>query len=244
MTSDACRPAESPVSAARGAFIPQKRDSRGGSLTVDGGPVSVSHLAARIADLRPRQARVLLGLAGPPGAGKSTLAGQLVEALPAGTAIVVPLDGFHLGQAVIAGTPLAERKGAIDTFDVDGYVALLARLRADDGSTVYAPAYTRVLEEPIAAAIAVPATARVVVTEGNYLLADEPRWSRVRELLDEVWYLDTDDDLRLFQLVSRHEEAGKEPDDARRWAYGSDEANAALVRSTRDAADLVISRTT
>ena len=244
MTSDACRPAESPVSAARGAFIPQKRDSHAGALTVEGRPVSPVELAARVAALGAPGSRVLLGLVGAPGAGKSTLGGELVRELPTGSAVVVPLDGFHLGQAVIAGTPLEHRKGAIDTFDVDGYVALLARLRADDGSTVYAPAYTRVLEEPIAASIAVPSAVRVVVTDGNYLLAADPAWRRVRDLLDEVWYLDTDDDLRLFQLVSRHEEAGKEPDDARRWAYGSDEANATLVRSTRDAADLVISRTT
>lgn len=220
----------------------QKRDFHGGWLTVDGLLMSVDVLARRLVGRRGTAGRVLVGLAGPPGAGKSTLAGQLVDSLPGGTAVVVPLDGFHLGQAVLAGTPLADRKGAIDTFDVDGYVTLLARLRADDGSTVYAPAYTRVVEEPVAASIAVPPAVRVVVTEGNYLLAADRRWRRARQLLDEVWYLDTDDDMRLSQLVARHESAGKSPKDARRWAYGSDAVNAALVRSTLESADLVIRR--
>lgn len=203
--------------------------------------MSVDDLADRVRPLAGPERRVLLGITGPPGTGKSRLAAGLAASLD--LAVVVPLDGFHLGQAVIAGTPLAQRKGAIDTFDVDGYVALLGRLRADDGTTVYAPAYTRELEEPIAASIVVPPAVRVVVTEGNYLLADEPAWRRVRELLDAVWYLDADDELRLPQLVARHERAGKSASDARRWAYGSDEVNAGLVRSTRDAADLVISRT-
>lgn len=235
-------PDESPVSAAGGPADVQQRDFHRSWFAVDGRSVSVADLAARVTAGRRPGARVLLGLTGPPGVGKSTLAGLLVERLPA--AVVVPLDGFHLGQAVLTGTSLAQRKGAIDTFDVDGYVALLARLRADDGSTVYAPTYTRVLEEPIAASIAVQPQVRVVVTEGNYLLADEPAWRPVRELLDEVWYVDTDDDVRREQLAARHEAAGKSAADAHRWAYGSDEVNAALVRSTREAADLVVARTT
>ncbi|MFB7587612.1 nucleoside/nucleotide kinase family protein [Streptomyces sp. NPDC056169] len=187
----------------------------------------------------PRHRRIL-GLAGAPGAGKSTLAARLVARLD-GLAVLVPMDGFHLAQAELERLGRAGRKGAPDTFDAAGYTALLARLRAPEpGATVYAPAFDRSLEEPIAGAIPVPPHVPLVVTEGNYLLLDEGPWSAVLPLLDEVWYLDLDDRRRVPRLVERHVRFGKDRAWAERWVHDSDEANARLVASSRDRADLVV----
>ncbi|MFI8966829.1 nucleoside/nucleotide kinase family protein [Streptomyces sp. NPDC053493] len=184
--------------------------------------------------------RRLLGIAGPPGAGKSTLAERLAARLD-GRAVLVPMDGFHLAQAELERLGRAGRKGAPDTFDAAGYTALLGRLRAaEPGTTVYAPAFDRALEEPVAGAIPVPPDVPLVITEGNYLLHDEGPWAAVRPLLDEVWYVDLDDRRRVPRLVARHIRFGKEPDHAARWVADSDEANARLVARGRDRADLVV----
>jgi pantothenate kinase len=196
-------------------------------------------LAARaraLADAGPRQ---LLGIAGAPGAGKSTLAERVVaEVGPA--ARLVPMDGFHLARAELARLGREGRKGAPDTFDANGFVSLLRRLRRLEPTSVWAPAFRRDLEEPVAGAIEVPPEVRLVVTEGNYLLlADEP-WEEVRALVHEVWFVDLDAELRLRRLTARHEAYGKSPEQARAWATGSDEVNAALVAGTAGRADLVV----
>nr|WP_306919660.1 MULTISPECIES: nucleoside/nucleotide kinase family protein [unclassified Arthrobacter] len=202
-----------------------------------------AELQQAVADLRLRLAdgnRTLLGIVGAPGSGKSTLAAYLSELFGPGSAVVVPMDGFHLGNAVIDGTALKARKGAIDTFDVGGYVSLLQRLARRDEAVVYAPDFRRSIEEPVAASIAIPAGVPLVITEGNYLLADEPQWWQVRAQLDEVWFLDAPKDLRLSRLVDRHVLFGKDRDAAQSWAHGSDEANARLIEATRHLADRII----
>ncbi|UQS29520.1 nucleoside/nucleotide kinase family protein [Streptomyces fradiae] len=197
-------------------------------------------LTARARRLAVPGARRLLGLAGPPGAGKSTLAARLVEGLD-GLAVLVPMDGFHLAGAELDRLGRAERKGAPDTFDAAGYRALLARLRAaEPGVTVYAPAFDRALEEPVAGSVPVPPDVPLVVTEGNYLLHDDPAWAPVRPLLDEVWYVEADDALRVGRLVDRHVRYGRDRAAAERWVRESDEANARLVASGRARADLVV----
>lgn len=188
----------------------------------------------------PDDRRFMLGIAGAPGSGKSTLADFVAERLGS-TCVIVPMDGFHLAQAVIDGTPLRERRGAIDTFDVGGYLSLLRRLRARDEAVVYAPAYRRGLEEPIAAAIAVPITARVIVTEGSYLLAHDQPWVRLRSLLDETWFVETPRQTRITRLVDRHIEFGMRRDEALAWANGPDEVNARFVETTQDSADRCLS---
>jgi pantothenate kinase len=133
-----------------------------------------------------------------------------------------------------------DRKGAPDTFDAAGYVALLRRLREPGPGAVYAPVFDRHLEEAIAGAIRVEPTVPLVITEGNYLLLDTGGWADVRPLLDEAWYVDVDDDVRVERLIGRHVEHGKQPAYARDWVLRSDEANARLVTATRHRADLVV----
>ncbi len=183
--------------------------------------------------------RVVLGICGAPGSGKSTIAGQLGLRYGA-DAVVVPMDGFHLHDDELARLDLSERKGAPETFDVGGYLALLRRLRVEAADTVYAPAFDRSRELSVAAAVAVRPEHRLVVTEGNYLLYDAPGWSEVSTLLDEVWFVEADETTRLERLVERHERNGKPRDLAERWATVSDQANADLVAATRDRADLVV----
>lgn len=196
-----------------------------------------------VADLRLRLAdgnRMLLGIVGAPGSGKSTFSACLQKHLGAGSTVVVPMDGFHLSNAILDGTPLRERKGAIDTFDVGGYLSLLQRLALRDEHVVYAPDFRRTIDEPVAASIEVPAAVPLVITEGNYLLAELPPWQQVRAQLDEVWFLDTPRHLRFSRLVDRHILFGKDRPAARAWAAGSDETNAQLIEATRHAADRII----
>ncbi|WP_105972441.1 nucleoside/nucleotide kinase family protein [Streptomyces geranii] len=184
--------------------------------------------------------RAVLGIAGSPGAGKTTLAERLVRALNGdGTpwAAHVPMDGFHLADVELNRLGLRDRKGAPETFDAAGYAALLLRLRDDSaGDIVYAPGFERVLEQPLAGAIPVLPTARLIVTEGNYLLL----WPRVRAQLDEVWFCELDEAQRVRRLVARHEEFGKDHDTAVAWVLGTDQHNADLVAATRDRADLTV----
>lgn len=189
----------------------------------------------------------VLGLTGSPGVGKSTWAAALVEAWGGSSggsrsAVLVPMDGFHLADVELRRRGLLERKGAPETFDAEGYAALLGRVRRRE-PLVMAPAFERDLEQPLAGALAVPGTADQVVTEGNYLLLDEPRWRTVREQLDTVWHLHVADDLRRERLVARHVEFGKTPDEARAWVARVDDANAALVEAAAERADLVVDLT-
>ena len=186
--------------------------------------------------------RRILGLTGAPGAGKSTLAEVLVEALGE-AAVLVGMDGFHLANRELVRLGRRERKGAPDTFDSDGYAALLERLRdakPPDGETIYAPYFDRALEESIGSAVPVPPQASLIVTEGNYLLLDGGGWARARAAIDAVWFLDVPDELRQTRLLNRHTQFGKAPDEAERWMAAVDEPNAELIAAGRVRADLIV----
>ena len=195
---------------------------------------------ARIEALMAGGRRRLLGLVGAPGSGKSTLAEALLQALP-GRAQVVPMDGFHLANVELRRLGRADRKGAPDTFDSAGYVALLQRLRAQrEDEIVYAPEFRREIEEPIAGAIAVLPETRLIITEGNYLLLDEGPWAAAAHLLDEVWYVDVDHALRHERLVRRHEQFGRSNAEALAWVAQTDEPNARRIAATRGRAQHVV----
>lgn len=197
-----------------------------------------NELLARARELVDRPGRAMLGIAGAPASGKSTLAERLVAALGDG-AVLVPMDGFHLDDAVLRRHGSWERKGAIDTFDDAGYAELLHRLREGSG-TVYAPRFDRGLEASIGGAIEVWPDVPLVVTEGNYLLADAGAWPRARAALDEVWFLRIDPALRRERLIARHMRFGRSPEEARARADGTDETNARLIDATVIRADRIV----
>lgn len=189
-------------------------------------------LIARLTTLASGPRR-LLGVVGPPGSGKSTLAALMVQCL--GTkAQAVPMDGFHLAQVELERLGRTARKGAPDTFDAAGYAALLRRLRHQSvHETVYAPDFRREIEEPVAGALPVFAQTPLVVTEGNYLLLDDdPAWAPVADLLDEVWYLRVDADLRLERLAARHMQFGRTREQALDWIAQTDEPNARRIEAS------------
>lgn len=182
--------------------------------------------------------RRILGLVGAPGAGKSTLAQAILDSFP-GKVVNVPMDGFHLANVELARLGRASRKGAEDTFDSAGYVSLLRRLRDQkDSETIYAPTFRREIEEPIAGAIAVTTDIPLVITEGNYLLLEHGHWKEARPLLDEVWYVNVDSDLRRHRLVTRHISFGRNKAEAQKWVEQTDEVNATLVDQTKNRADV------
>ncbi len=198
----------------------------------------IGTLVERARTLAAAGERRILGIAGPPGGGKSTVARAVVAELGE-RARLVPMDGFHLAQSELVRLGRRDRMGAPDTFDAAGYAALLMRLRGDE-PVVYAPEFRREIEEPIAGAIAIPRSVPLVVTEGNYLLLQDGGWGSVRALLDEAWYVETDEELRVQRLIQRHIQFGKTPEYARAWVLRSDEHNAALVAATAATADVLV----
>lgn len=229
---------------------------------VSASPCDVTALAARLREHRragrprrpPEEAGgaanrggepTMIGVAGAPGAGKSLLTALLAQALREDglTVAVVPMDGFHLSRRACDALARRERRGAPDTFDADGFVALLRRVRdlRPDGRTVWAPCFDRNVHDPVAGDIPVHPGIEVVLVEGNYLLLEESPWGEISGVLDEIWYLAPDDDTaRLERLIARHVTFGRTPEAARAHAEGSDEANARRIAGTAGRADLLV----
>ena len=210
-------------------------------------PVEVEDLLPRLADLVARVAprRAVLGIAGPPGSGKTTLVTRLLAAVTAydglsGCVAHVPMDGFHRTNAELERLGRRDRKGAPDTFDTAAYAGVLAAVRAEPRAVVTAPSFDHGVGEPVPDSLVVPLSADLVVSEGNYLLLDDADWTAVPPLLDEVWWCALDGDVRVERLVARHVETGRELGDATEWVLRSDEANARTVDGGADLADVVL----
>jgi len=214
-----------------------------GTSTAHTLPAVPEKYLARLRALLETGKRVIIGLVGAPGSGKSTVALALRDAFPTQSQIV-PMDGYHLANAELARLGRASRKGAPDTFDSAGYASLLRRLRdQEEDEIIYAPEFHRNIEEAIAGSIPVFPETKLIITEGNYLLLDDGHWSKVAQLLDEVWYVDVDDELRIERLSRRHEQFGRTPEAAAAWVMNTDEPNARLIAADKARADLIFSWT-
>jgi pantothenate kinase len=188
--------------------------------------------------------RAILGIAGCPGSGKSTLVDALLAGIHAvmgdGWVAHIPMDGFHLADAQLDRIGVRGRKGAPETFDAAGYAHLLERVKREADDVVYVPGFDRTLEQPLAAALVVLPSVRLVVTEGNYLLLDEPHWERARRVIDAVWFVASEESARVERLVARHVQFGKTPPEARAWVATTDQRNSELVAGTAGRADRII----
>jgi pantothenate kinase len=188
--------------------------------------------------------RFVLGIAGPPGAGKSSLAGALALAVAERRgrefAVVAPLDGFHLSNETLERLGLRCVKGAPETFDAAAFVALLQRLRDEPAAVVLWPDFDRAAEKTVPGAISIGPEAKLVITEGNYLLLERSQWRGVRELLDQVWYVDAPRDVLRGRLIARQLAGGRSEEEAARHVDESDLRNAELVARTRRLADLTV----
>ena len=180
--------------------------------------------------------RILVGIAAPPGAGKSTLAEALARRIAG--AVVVPMDGFHLDNAVLRARGLEARKGAPETFDAAGFTAMVARLRA--GGDVVVPVFDRPRDLAIAGARVVSAGARVLLVEGNYLLMRDGPWAALVRAFDLTVWLDVPPTVLEARLVARWRALGLAPEAARERALGNDIPNARAVIAGSRAADVVI----
>lgn len=193
----------------------------------------------RLREMLKAGSRIILGLVGPPGAGKSTVGLALRDAFR-DVSQIVPMDGFHLANVELSRLARADRKGAPDTFDSAGYVDLLKRLRAQSpDEVIYAPEFRREIEEPIAGAIPIFPETQLLITEGNYLLLEDGHWKKVPAFLDEVWYVDVDDALRIERLAARHQQFGRSRNEAIAWVNNTDEPNARLIATGKQRANLV-----
>lgn len=199
-----------------------------------------SGFESRLSSLLASGQRQLLGIAGPPGSGKSTLA-QKIHLLHPAQSIVVPMDGYHLANTELARLGRSARKGAEDTFDSAGFVALVSRLKNQNrDEIIYAPEFRREIEEPIAGAIAIRPETPLIIIEGNYLLLDFGHWARLKGLLDETWYVDIDNEIRESRLIKRHMQFGRSQTAATDWARNTDGPNASLIETSKKQANLII----
>ena len=190
--------------------------------------------------LSEANSRFLLGIFGKPGAGKSTFAQYLVENMPRKQVCILPMDGFHLSNNVLVDLDLRSRKGAPETFDVSGFASLLARTKTTLDRSIFFPVFNRALEESISGEGEITPSTKLVIVEGNYLQFSGPGWDQVAPLLDESWYLQLDESVRMKRLIDRHVSFGKSEGDASIWAREMDERNAVLIESTASKADYLV----
>ncbi len=183
--------------------------------------------------------RIVIGIVGAPGAGKSTIAEQVAELLDP-LAALLPMDGFHLPQSRLSDLGLRDRMGAPDTFDVPAFRASLISIRRgfrQSEHPVVAPGFDRDIEEPVPGRIRIAPECCCVIVEGNYLLLDSGGWERTAPMFDLTFFVELDEQTRIARLIARHEQFGKTAADARTWALGPDQVNAELIATTAPRAD-------
>lgn len=200
-----------------------------------------AEIVSRIQALPLRRRRRLVAVAGPPASGKSTTAAALTAALKAAGAHAecVPMDGFHLDNRILDSRDLRARKGAPETFDADGFIALMQRFLEDE-EVVY-PLFDRARDIAIAGAGVVTAACDLVVIEGNYLLFDEEPWSRLIDIWDHSIWVDVSEDTVVARCTARWLEHGHAPEAARARAEGNDLRNARRIFGARLPADTIVS---
>ena len=201
--------------------------------------ISQSALLERIQAVPHVNRRRLIALAGPPASGKSTMANRLADMLP--QAAVVPMDGYHLDNAVLNARGLSARKGAPETFDVSGFNHLLLRLQTEE--EVVCPLFDRELDRAIAGASVIGPETKTVVVEGNYLLLDAPEWRKLKSLWDFSVYLAVPEDELRRRLKRRWRRYGYTDEAAKEKIDGNDLLNASTISNNLLAADLTIEET-
>ncbi|MEH7830034.1 nucleoside/nucleotide kinase family protein [Gemmobacter denitrificans] len=183
------------------------------------------------------QGRFIAALAGPPGAGKSTLAAELVAALGPG-ARVVPMDGFHLDNAVLGPRGLLARKGCPESFDAEGFGHLMRRLRTGGAAAI--PVFDRQLDLARAGGDVVQTGDRILIAEGNYLLLDEAPWSDLAPLFDLTIAIEVPEPELERRLIQRWIDHDHSPEAAQARALGNDIPNARRVIHGSRVADVVV----
>jgi pantothenate kinase len=202
--------------------------------------MSQEEAKAKIVEYANNTSRIIIGIVGKPGGGKSTLSKYLLKGMDPSLVSVVPMDGFHLSNKVLKDLGRLDRKGAQDTFDVKGFRTLIERIKLENLDPIYYPIFDRSIEESIAAQGVVYPSTRVVIVEGNYLMHDKDGWQEISPLLDQSWYAYLDEDIRISRLISRHIAFGKDPESAKAWAKGSDQINAELIETGVAGCDFLI----
>jgi pantothenate kinase len=198
----------------------------------------IGHIAATLFRKGAGRGRVMVAIAGPPGAGKSSLSEKLLPLLPQGAAAIVSMDGFHLDNAVLEARGMLARKGAPETFDFSGFRHVLERLRSAD-EEVAVPLFDRSADLARANAVIVAPEVKFVVVEGNYLLLEEGPWYGLAPLFDFSIFIEVPRGELARRLVQRWVDHGLSAEAARERAFSNDMANVERVLAARRQADLV-----
>ncbi len=197
-------------------------------------------LVDRISEITPNGRRSLIAISGPPASGKSRLAAQVVDALNhrRKAAVLVPMDGFHLDNTILEARGLLARKGAPETFDGQGFVHAIRRMRDEDD--VILPTFDRAADLSIAGAINIGPQDLIAVVEGNYLCFEEPPWSDLADLWDLSIYIDVPEQVLLDRLIKRWVKYGLSPADAEMRARSNDLANAQRISNASGGYDISV----
>jgi len=201
---------------------------------------SLEQLVEKANQLAQSGKRQILAVAGAPGSGKTTITRAIMAGLPAGSVVIAPMDGFHLSNATLINYDRRDRKGAWDTFDADGYINLLTRLKNQTEAVIHAPDFDRDIDESIGSAIPIDIHTPLILAEGTFLFSNYGSWPKLSPLLDQGWFVHLDSKARQERLITRHMKHGMSLQQATDWALGTDENNAKAVENDYLRADLSI----